>query len=144
MIILSIVIYVKNLNSIPSLRFWWLKFLSCATLLPNRVNIHSDACSQIASTYHRLVQKQCMLTRLRSLISIEMLTWLGSNIAQELNFKRFLHIFSIVFTFIKYTIVISSYKALMYQILFHSDRVPLIGYFCVWGRLQKLFWALLL
>ena len=81
MVILSIVVYVKNLKTIPSLRFLWLKFISCANLLPNRVNIHSDASSQITSTYHRLVQKQCMLTRLRTLISVGMLTRLGSDIA---------------------------------------------------------------
>ena len=125
MLILIIVVNVKNLKIIPSFSFCWFKFISCATLLPNRVNIHSDASSQITSTYHRLVRKQCMLARLKSLISAEMLTRLGSNIAQELNFKQFYHIFQIILTFMKYTMVISRYKAFIYQISFHCDRVPL-------------------
>ena len=76
----DIVVYVTNLKFIQSLGFWWLKFIYCATLLPNCVNIYSDACSLIALTYHRLVQKQCMMTLLDSLISNEMLTQLVSNI----------------------------------------------------------------
>ena len=89
MITLSIVVNVKNLKTIPSLNFWWSKSICCAPLLPNRVNIHLIECSLIVSTYHRLLQKQCMLTWLKSLIFVEMLTWLGSNITQELNSKWF-------------------------------------------------------
>ena len=72
------VVYVKKLKTDPPLSF-------CATLLPYRVNIDSNARSPIASIYDILVQKQCI----KKPDYVGILTQLGSNIAQELNFKQF-------------------------------------------------------
>ena len=62
MLIVSNMVHVKNLTTILSLSICWVKFISCATLIPNCVNIYSNACST------------------------------GSKIAQGLKFKRFQHI----------------------------------------------------